>query len=185
MLFTSGRGGRCASILESLDSRKLFSVSLAPSGFTVVTPSDDTRTIYVSSATGSDDNNGRSPLHPVKTLAFAKSLLRDGKPDHLLLKRRDRFLGGFGDLTVSGRSPDEPILIGAYGKGPRPLINSGVDEGIGTSRAHYSSVDNVVIKNLHFAAGSYDGTNGGYQTSGIHLVGQANHWLVEDSSIEG
>jgi nitrous oxidase accessory protein NosD len=121
----------------------------------------------------------------VKTLARAKSLFRDGKPDHLLLKRGDRFKTGFGNLSVSGRNPDEPILIGTYGKGARPVINSGLDQGIGTPRDVYHSVDNIVIDGLEFFPGRYDGTNGGYQTSGIHLVGQANHWLVEDCLIEG
>jgi parallel beta helix pectate lyase-like protein len=178
MLFTSG--GR----MEALDSRRFLSVSLAASGFTVVTPSSDTRTIYVSNSIGSDDNNGRSPQHPLKSIWLAKSMMRDGSADHLLLKRGDRFVGGFGDWIISGRSADEPILIGSYGKGARPLINTGTGEGIGTPRGR-SSIDNVIVKGLHFVAGGYDGTNGGYQTAGVHLVGQADHWLVEDCSIEG
>jgi hypothetical protein len=119
--------------VEPLESRRHLSVS-THRGWTIVTPSDDTRTIYVSSSVGDDRNNGFSPKRPVKTLAHGKSLLRNGKPDHLLLKRGDRFKAGVGILTVSGRSPDEPILIGTYGKGDRPVINSGLDQGIGTSR---------------------------------------------------
>ena len=184
MLFTNGRNDRRGALVESVESRRHFSVSLAPSGFDVVTPSSDTRTIYVSSSTGSNQNNGRSTTHPVQTIAFAETLLRDGMPDHLLLKRGDRFVGGFGNWQLSGRSPDEPILIGSYGKGARPLINTGIDEGIGTVSGR-RSVDNVVVMSLHFVAGGYDGTNGGFQTSGVHLVGAADHWLVEDCSIEG
>lgn len=170
--------------VEPLEPRRLLSVS-SHRGWTIVTPSDDTRTIYVSSSVGDDSNNGLSTKHPVKTLAHVKSLLRDGKPDHLLLKRGDRFKTGFGILTVSGRSPDEPILIGTYGKGDRPVINSGLDQGIGTSRNVTHSVDNIVISGLEFFPGKYNGTNGGYQTSGIHLVGLADHWLVEDCLIQG
>src|SRR3954453_2794115 len=110
MLFTlCHQRARACALAESLEGRSLFSVSL-DHGWAVVTPSDDTRTIYVSSSTGSDDNNGRSATHPVRTLKHAKSMLRDGKPDHLLLKRGDRFAGGLGDWTISGRSEDEPIL---------------------------------------------------------------------------
>ena len=64
------------------------------------------------------------------------------------------------------------------------MINTGIDEGIGTVSGR-RSVDNVVVMSLHFVAGGYDGTNGGFQTSGVHLVGAADHWLVEDCSIEG
>jgi nitrous oxidase accessory protein NosD len=179
------RGRTSAGVsVEPLEPRRLLSVS-THRGWMILAPSDDTRTIYVSSSLGDDRNNGLSPRHPVKTLAHGRSLLRDAKPDHLLLKRGDRFKTGFGNLTVSGRSPDEPILIGTYGKGDRPVINSGLDQGIGTSRDVSHSVDNIVIDSLEFFPGKYDGSNGGYQTSGIHLVGQANHWLVEDCLIEG
>jgi hypothetical protein len=171
--------------VEGLEPRSLFSVSINVAGSTIVTPSDDTRTIYVSSSTGSDDNSGASPQHAVKSLAHAMSMLRDGKPDHVLVKRGDRFVGGFGQITVSGPDADDPIYIGTYGKGSRPLINTGTNEGLFTAGGSGFSVDNVVIEGLHFVAGGYNGTNGGYQTCAIDLMGRADDWIVEDCSVEG
>lgn len=60
------------------------------SGWTVFVPSSDTRTIYVSSSTGNDSNNGLSESTPKRTIAAGKSLLRNGYPDWLLLKCGDR-----------------------------------------------------------------------------------------------
>lgn len=96
-----------------------------PSGWTVINPSADSRVIYVSSSSGSDSNDGLSPSSPVKTLAHAATLVRDGYPDHMLLKRgdvwKDETLGRF----KSGRSLSEPILISYYGtSGNRPLIKA-------------------------------------------------------------
>src|SRR5690242_10776982 len=46
-------------------------------GWTVFTPSTDSRMIYVSSSTGNDANSGSSASAPVKTLAKGVSLLRN------------------------------------------------------------------------------------------------------------
>ena len=93
-------------------------------GFTVVTPSTDSQIIYVSSSTGIDSNDGLSESTPVETLAHAYSLARTGYPDHILLKRGDtweqeHFTANWG---LSGRSAEEPMLVGSYGEGPRPLL---------------------------------------------------------------
>ena len=88
-------------------------------------PSADTRTIYVSSSTGNDANNGLSPNSAVATIAEGLSLIRDGSADHLLLKAGDTWVNqSFGWLNFSGRSGTEPILISSYGSGARPLIET-------------------------------------------------------------
>ena len=93
-------------------------------GWTVVLPSVDTQIVYVSSSTGDDVNSGLSEELPKKTLSAAYAVLRDTMPDWVLLKRGDTWDGEtFADQwEKSGRSADEPMLIGSYGSGARPLI---------------------------------------------------------------
>jgi hypothetical protein len=88
-----------------------------------LTPASDSRIIYVSSK-GSDDANGLSPSTAVKTLAKGQSLLRNDSADQLLLKRGDTFRDTLGQWTKSGRSANEPILIGTYGTGDRPVLKT-------------------------------------------------------------
>src|SRR5215208_1350183 len=83
------RAGASPFSMEPLEQRRHLSVSRDANGWTEVTPSSDTRTIYVSNSTGSNDNDGLSPDTAVQTVAKGASLLRDGMPDWLLLKRGD------------------------------------------------------------------------------------------------
>ncbi|GEM_PF-1787049 len=104
------------------------------SGFTALATSSDSQVIYVSSSSGNDSNNGLSPQAPVQTLNKARSLVRDGYPDWILLKRGDTFNssdgGSPGDspsvllLNWGGRSASEPTVIGAYGTGARPILDA-------------------------------------------------------------
>lgn len=92
----------------------------ADAGFTRFTPSPDTRIVYVSSSTGDDANDGRSPQRPVRTPARGYALLRDGQPDWLLFKAGDTFTQGLGNWSKSGASAEEPLVIATYGTGDRP-----------------------------------------------------------------
>jgi len=56
-------------------------------GWTVLSPAAGAQTIYVSSSTGSDTNNGLSAASPVKSLTRGYNLLRDGQPDWLALTK--------------------------------------------------------------------------------------------------
>src|SRR6185369_2176897 len=121
--------------IETLESRTMMSVSLDASGFTVVTPSHDSRVVYVSTSEGSDSNNGLSPDDPVRSLARGESLVRNGSPDQLLLKRGDVWNESFGGFAKSGRGTDEPLVISTYGSGERPWIKTGDQVGITTGGA--------------------------------------------------
>lgn len=94
-------------------------------GWTIITASDDSRIIYVSSSEGSDDNDGLSELTPVESLSKGVSLARDGYPDHILFKRGDEWFTKYGIGTFkSGRSATEPMVLAYYGEsGPRPRFN--------------------------------------------------------------
>lgn len=92
-------------------------------GWTVLTPSSDTRKVYVSSSKGDDGYNGLFPEPagfqsldgPKATISAGKNVLRDGKPDWLLLRRGDTWTGqSFGAWQLKGRSASERMVIGAY-----------------------------------------------------------------------
>ncbi len=105
-------------------------------GWTIFTPSADTRLLYVSSsagddaagvayaaadaAVGADPFRPVGPVHAFKTIAAAQKLAREGFPDWVLLKRGDSWRENPG--VRSGRSASEPSLIAAYGDGPRPVL---------------------------------------------------------------
>ena len=100
-------------------------VSVGSDGWTVITPSSDTKTIYISSSSGNDSNTCLVQASPCKTIAKGVSLLRSGFPDWLLLKKGDTWTNeAFGTISKNGRSATEPMLIGAYGSGARPKIEA-------------------------------------------------------------
>ena len=103
----------------------MLSVSINSEGWTTVTPARDTHVIYVSSSGGSDGNNGLSPDSPVQTIAHAVGMLRDGSADWMLLKAGDTWNSGLGTWRKSGRSNDEPMLIGSYGSGASAPAQNG------------------------------------------------------------
>jgi hypothetical protein len=108
-------------------------VSQDASGWTVVTPSADSRIVYVSSSTGSDTNDGISLDYPVQTISRAEELIRDSFPDWILLRRGDVWDEPIPYWSKSGRGEDEPVLISSYGTGSRPLLR--VENRSGFSRA--------------------------------------------------
>lgn len=117
------------------------------SGFSVFEPSDDTITYYVSN-NGNDGNDGLSPETPLATPLAALDLVRDGYPDWVLFRRGDIF-PGLGQLTRSGRSMQEPLLLGAYGDGiERPHFLNGFNTK-GTGNAPIST-DYIVMVGLLF-----------------------------------
>jgi len=100
------------------------------SGWTIFTPSVDTRQIYVSASLGSDSNSGLSEALPVRSLEAGRALLRDGYPDWMLLKRGDTWNNSsLSSWRLSGRSANEPMLVGAYGSESlaRPLVLTPAD----------------------------------------------------------
>ncbi|NLF38745.1 right-handed parallel beta-helix repeat-containing protein [bacterium] len=104
-------------------------------GWSVVTTSADSRVIHVSSSSGSDTTGNGSITNPYATIAKGKSYLRSGNPDWLLLKKGDVWYETLGQLRASGRSAAEPMVIGSYGAGPRPMLKTGAANAMSTSGA--------------------------------------------------
>ncbi len=116
-------------------------------GFSILTPSADSRIVYVSASAGDDGSGvvyaksspevGADPLSPsgavkaFKTIAQAFSQMRSGFPDWMLLKRGEIWTVSSRIDVKSGRSPSERSVIGAYGSAPdRPLVRTGTVNGL-------------------------------------------------------
>ncbi len=96
-------------------------------GWSIITPSSDSKVIYVSSSVGDNVNDGLSPESPVETIEKAANLVRNGYPDHILLKCGDVWENPYVYRFHSGRSATEPMVISYYGDSisrPLLLINS-------------------------------------------------------------
>ena len=160
-------------------------------GWTVVTPSADSRIVYVSDSTGDDANDGLSVMTAKKTIQAGKSLMRNGFPDHLLLKRGDVFSNQrfHNWSSLSGRSSTEPMLLGTYGNGPRPVVKPPHDDpGIYMS----SGCSYLAIIGIHFYPESRDPDSPAFVDSapaaGIRYKDLSRYnqqwFLVEDVCIE-
>jgi len=87
------------------------------------TPPPVSGALYVDSGSGNDGNAGTSPAAAWRSLAkVSGAALNAG--DHVLLKRGAVWSGDTLSITRSG-SGANPIVIGAYGSGPLPLIQQG------------------------------------------------------------
>jgi hypothetical protein len=144
--------------------------------WTQFTPSADTRLIFVSSTEGNDSNNGLTPATPVKTLEKAESLLRDGYPDWMLLKRGDTWNEQLPSWTKSGRSVNEKMVVGAYGAGAaRPQLRTEGESGIrstGNAEVRYAA-----FVGLHIEPRNRTADQG---ANGISWHRRSDHILFED-----
>lgn len=149
-------------------------------GWTILQPSPDTRFVFVSSSEGNDANSGRSPAQPVRTLARAKQLMRNGHPDWMLLRRGDTWTDSFGNWPISGRSETERTVIASYGESEaRPRLR--LTDNTGIASPYRQDVSFVAIVGIHFQA---DRPNRS-AARGIRWLSSGRDLLVEDCFIEG
>ncbi|RXJ65460.1 hypothetical protein CRV08_15195 [Halarcobacter ebronensis] len=124
-------------------------------GWSILTPSLDSRIVYVSSSQGDDsiaeiyditkvsDVYNPSNIKAYKTIDAAYKQIREGYPDYMLLKRGDVWTHG--TIKVKGGlSIEKRLVIGAYGDESldRPIIKTGISGGLNFDRANgnYSAV---------------------------------------------
>lgn len=171
---TTSPAVRRRAVCESLENRTHLSVSQDAAGFTVVTPENGSQRIHVSPG-GNDNNNGLSASSPLQTIGKGLSKLRSGTGDQLLIERGRSYSGGLGFFSKWGRGPSEPLVIGTYGSGARPVLNTGTSQGltIGTR----GGIANVVIQGLKFQP------NLSASVDGIAISGKADRILIEDCEI--
>ncbi len=174
-----------ASLAHASDVEGTATLPQTALGWTDLQPSADSRLVYVSSSRGDDAFDGLSPQSAKRTIAAGKALLRNGRPDWLLLARGDVWHEPIGHWIACGRSPLEPAVIASYGDAAqRPLLLTGSLDGvIGLATGPSPSVlHNIAVTGLHFRADTYDGTNGA--PAGIAWLIQADGLLVEDCEFE-
>ncbi len=173
-------------------------------GWTVFSPSSDTRIAYVSSSIGNDASartygrdepaTGADPflpsgsIWPFSSIAAAFDSVRDGMPDWVLLRRGDVWHESL--KSKNGRSDDEPFLVASYGPAPeRPLLKTGTRTGLNVCCHGFN---NRAIVGIHLYANGKDPTSADYVSgsSGVGLrffLGSADHGnsvLVEDCHVD-
>lgn len=134
--------------------------SVGPDGWTALSPSADSRLIFVSSSLGNDANSGASESQAVRTLARAYELLRHEYPDWILMRRGDVWVnedfasslpGGL--WSKSGRSGEEPMVVTAYGplSSERPKVLTGRGHGVRAfDRSGNAIGSHLAFVGLHF-----------------------------------
>ncbi|UCE40738.1 MAG: PKD domain-containing protein [Candidatus Aminicenantes bacterium] len=108
---------------------------------------------YVDASNGNDANNGLSPSSAWRSIGKVNnswSFIRPG--DRILLKRGERFTDSALNIRKGG-TLSNPIIIGAFGSGTKPIIdgNSGnMSNGINCSTSGLGNitVQDIMIKNI-------------------------------------
>ncbi len=170
-------------------------------GWTVLTPSADSRLIYVDDINGNDDTGafhlpsdpviGADPRAPVgavqafRTLGAAHARSRRGSPDWILLRA-----GGVWTNTTlearHGRSPTERSVVTSYGQGPRPELRTGTLSGLAGGHIYHSAVIGIRFwAHTRDSDGPYftglEGSSGfGFFTRPVADTRQVHHVLIED-----
>jgi hypothetical protein len=189
-------------------------LSLAVSAFanwTQLPLRDSAKIVYVSSSMGDDTNDGLTPATPKRTLtgtpaptptnpynripgAFAA--ITNGAGDHLYLRRGDTFSEAAPlQWNKSGFSAEYPAVLGAYGVGPRPIIDRGTEMAMIVSSISGPTVRHVAIVGIHFLAAQRDwrrpgftavtGGPGIFVASGVATAPQiVDDLLIEDCRFE-
>ena len=115
--------------------------------------------------------------------------MRNGSGDEMLLRRGDTWHESLGTWTKSGRSASEPIVIGAYGSGPRPTVATGSGRALVTGSNTYRTVNHLAIMGIRFYADARDPDSPTYRTSsgdeGIRITSATDDLLIEDCCVEG
>jgi hypothetical protein len=175
--------------------------------WTVLTPSADSRLIYVDATNGSAGGtpyslDGSAPGgvlpggtwdNPIgesayQTVAQGKAQMRDGFPDYLLFKRGETWtnevIGQIRD--IGGRSITEKAVFSSYGPSTqRPLFKTGNQNFISNSGSFPRTSDFITIKGLEIRNHTRDPSDPAFSLAtttqdGIRLTVGADYLLIED-----
>jgi hypothetical protein len=151
-----------STLVPSLALSTSISLPRDAAGWTVFTPSADTRIMYVAEDgndstaivyTQANHPSWSTPFNPGTIKAFATHAAaykqtREKSPDWILYKRGQSFYGAPGFNVRGGRSATEPSLLGSYGtSGLSPIVKCG---NSGALRRHDQSW--IAISGIDFYA---------------------------------
>jgi hypothetical protein len=155
-------------------------------GFTVI-PETLGKTIYVSSSTGSNSNDGLSEQNPVETIFHAVSLANAG--DHVLLLCGDTWIDqDFDGLEGSG-DMNNPTVISYYGDISlgRPKMENGDNKFYSKTASNPSRPSGIFIIGLDMMKYKYkvgdprfDNSNVAADFKAFSLLGETAGILIED-----
>ncbi|WP_167859113.1 golvesin C-terminal-like domain-containing protein [Paenibacillus cymbidii] len=124
-------------------------------------------TYYVDSADGSDSNAGTSSAAPWKSIAKVNAKTNYQPGDQILFKAGGSWTGSVA-IRNSGASGN-PIVIGSYGTGPKPIINANAAyAAINLENVQYITLQDLELTNFKAAAPD-DYLTGYYRRSGIWI----------------
>ena len=169
-------------VLDKSTSLQYTFLPVDEDGWTIITPSPDSKIIYVSNSEGDDSNDGLSPENPVATISQASIMARKGYPDHILLRCGDVWENPNVFRFKSGRSASEPMVISYYGDSitrPLLLINSFF------LNINGDPISNVAFIGLEFYAWRHDPNSPDFESnegvSVFRFVGAGgSNVLIED-----
>ena len=169
-------------------------------GWSILTPSEDSRLIYVSSESGDNDSAetytlsdadvGDDPYNPVgdikpfETIEAALGQLRDEYPDYILLKRGETWEPQSTIYLTKGRSLYERMVFSTYGSSSeRPTIkNCGVN---------FDDADFSAVLGIHFVASKRNPSSADFvgfdndpKTSGFNALGGYGNSITQGILIE-
>lgn len=130
-------------------------------------------TYYVDAENGNDENDGTSPETAWKTLAKASSIRQLKEGGSILLKAGSVWNGEQLSVKNAKGSEANPIVIGSYGEGAKPVINGqGANWASSTSpkeelaAVHIKNCENIVVENLEITNWDETATPGSGWTYG-------------------
>jgi len=136
--------------------------------YTTWTEDGETVKIYVSDSDGDDADDGLSEGNAKKTIAAGYALLRDGKPDWLMLKKGDTFRPS-STLTwaKNGKSASAKMMIKSYGSGARPIWDCTAN---GAALYMITGADvnrNLAVVGVDFYATNRDPDHGNFESPAV------------------
>lgn len=134
------------------------------------------RNVYVATVAqgGDDGNDGLSEGAPKATISAGWALIRSGVGDRLWLRRGGEWSASTISL-VNGASPQAPTVIGAWGTGDRPILDTGTSAAFATSFGNSRSY--IVISQIESKHTGFTGASTNPQF--VNIIGIDNHILIE------
>ena len=144
-------------------------------------------TVYYADASSTSSTADGSFTNPFKTLANVQNHLWFVVPgDTILFKRGEVFTGNL--VLLRGGTAANPILLGAYGKGPKPIFLYDLTNGssaIDRQIVKIDSADYIYIENIEFDDLTMDSTvhNVDANVGVAVFITQSNNCIVRNITV--